>query len=419
VVCFGVSTARAIVPSWCRTILARCLYPQLQRIKALFDLRNQLNPGKIATPANTKFALATIDGKTRGSLDRQLDKRDIESLDTVVNCNGNGQCFDTSADTIMCPSSKITRDRIHSPKGRASKMREWLRLLARDGASATAALQAPGRLLRPLRLWQRFTQSARSEEVSHQVYAMSGCLACQAYATQCPIRVDVPDFRAPFLELYHRRYARPFGDHLTATLERLLPWLALVPRFANLLMASTLGRFLTARVAAIVDAPALDAKPAARRLREHGIPISDLGALRSLPKKRAGGGDPARRVHHVLRATRARSCVPLVASARLSAARAAVLRERQAASHQGFLRRFGKVVAKNSALLREIAALGFPLMGIEPAVVLTYRDEYPKQLASARRVRRYRAIRTHALRRPRRSAAVCSVGPARCSARRT
>jgi Fe-S oxidoreductase len=47
---------------------------------------------------------------------------------------------------------------------------------------------------------------------------------------------------------------------------------------------------------------------------------------------------------------------------------------------KGFLRAFGRVVARNAELLRNVAALGFPLVGIEPAVVLTYRDEYPKQL---------------------------------------
>jgi (R)-2-hydroxyglutarate dehydrogenase len=47
---------------------------------------------------------------------------------------------------------------------------------------------------------------------------------------------------------------------------------------------------------------------------------------------------------------------------------------------KGFLRAFGRVVARNAGLLRGVAALGFPMVGIEPAVVLTYRDEYPKEL---------------------------------------
>jgi Fe-S oxidoreductase len=47
---------------------------------------------------------------------------------------------------------------------------------------------------------------------------------------------------------------------------------------------------------------------------------------------------------------------------------------------KGFLRAFTRVVERNAKLLREVAALGFPLVGIEPAVTLTYRDEYPKAL---------------------------------------
>jgi Fe-S oxidoreductase len=47
---------------------------------------------------------------------------------------------------------------------------------------------------------------------------------------------------------------------------------------------------------------------------------------------------------------------------------------------KGFLGAFKGVVQKNTARLREVAALGFPMLGVEPAVVLTYRDEYPKEL---------------------------------------
>jgi FAD/FMN-containing dehydrogenase/Fe-S oxidoreductase len=354
------------------------LYPELQRIKALFDPRNQLNPGKIATPAGTKVSLARIDGPTRGALDRQIAREDLDELDVVVNCNGNGQCFDTSGDSLMCPSSKITRDRIHSPKGRAGLMREWLRLVSSTGANATAALAASGALLWPARLWQRWTQP---RDFSHEVYdAMSGCLACKACATQCPIKVDVPDFRAQFLELYHRRYARPLGDYFTGLLERMLPLMAAMPRLANLLMASAFGRAFTRAVAGIVDAPLLDPKPAKQRLREHDIPLSDLAALRGLPKNG--------KVVVVLQ-----DAFTTFYEARILEAACLLLRrlgyephvlpyfENGKALHiKGFLRWFGEVAARNTSLLREVAALGFPMVGLEPAVVLTYRDEYPKAL---------------------------------------
>jgi Fe-S oxidoreductase len=357
------------------------LYPELQRIKAVFDPRNQLNPGKIATPAGRRHVLARVDGPTRGAFDREIAGADREALSTVIHCNGNGQCFDTSADNVMCPSSKITRDRIHSPKGRATLMREWLRLLARNGVVATQALRAAGSLPWLLRLWQRFAHAERSRDFSHQVYdAMSGCLACKACATQCPVRVDVPDFRAQFLELYHRRYARPIGDYFTALLERMLPRMAAAPRVMNALMNSPPGRWLTRRVIGIADAPLLDPNAASKRLAKHGIPISRVAELKSLAKDA--------RVVVVLQDAFTTFYEPGVLEASCLLLRAwgfephvlPYFENGKALHIKGFLRAFGRVVARNAELLRNVAALGFPLVGIEPAVVLTYRDEYPKQL---------------------------------------
>jgi FAD/FMN-containing dehydrogenase/Fe-S oxidoreductase len=359
------------------------LYPELQRIKALFDPRNQLNPGKIAAPAGGRHLLSRVDGPTRGALDRQIAVADREALGTVIHCNGNGQCFDTSADSIMCPSSKITRDRIHSPKGRATLMREWLRLLAGSGVVATQALHTPGSLPWIARLWQRLFHPDRAHDFSHQVYdAMSGCLACKACATQCPVRVDVPDFRAQFLELYHRRYARPLGDYFTAVLERILPLMVVFPRLMNALMGNGLGRWFTSRLVGIVDAPQLDAKPATTRLTGQGIPIASLAELEKLPKET--------RAVVVLQDAFTTFYEPGVLEATCLLLRALGYQphvlpyfENGKALHiKGFLGEFGKVVRRNADLLRRVGALGFPMVGIEPAVVLTYRDEYPKELGA-------------------------------------
>jgi FAD/FMN-containing dehydrogenase/Fe-S oxidoreductase len=357
------------------------LYPELQRIKAVFDPHNQFNPGKIATPFGKKFQLATISAPTRGQQDRQIGKTDLTELSTVVNCNGNGQCFDTSNDSVMCPSSKITRDRIHSPKGRAGLMREWLRLVAESGLEATTTLRNGRALPWLARLYNRLFFHERSADFSHEVYdAMQGCLACKACATQCPIKVDVPDFRFQFLELYHRRYARPLGDYATVMLEKMLPVLALVPLLANFFSHNPLTRFLLARIAGIVDAPRLDPEPARVRLRRHGIPISDLEALSALPK--------SDKVVIVLQDAFTSFYEPGVLEASCLVLRALGFSphvmpyfENGKALHiKGFFRQFKRVVHENTALLRKVAALGFPMVGVEPAVVLTYRDEYPKEL---------------------------------------
>ena len=150
------------------------------------------------------------------------------AYDEALHCNGNGACFTWDPDEAMCPSYKATRDRRHSPKGRASLTREWLRQLAalgvRPGSGsrlAAAAAQLGGRF--PATAAQH--AGARGEpDFSHAVKdAMDGCLACKSCTGQCPIKVDVPTFRAKFLELYHGRYLRPSRDYLVGSLETMLP----------------------------------------------------------------------------------------------------------------------------------------------------------------------------------------------------
>ena len=129
----------------------------------------------------------------------------------------------------MCPSVKISRDRRHSPKGRAGLMREWLRQLAQQGfdpLSEEVALQSGG--LRFKQIVDKFRNTvarARGEyDFSHEVMeAMEGCLACKACTSQCPIKVDVPTFRARFMQLYHSRYLRGPKDYFVGTVESYAP----------------------------------------------------------------------------------------------------------------------------------------------------------------------------------------------------
>ena len=79
------------------------LYPMVQAIKAAFDPRNQLNPGKIAAPES---GAAADDGRaaTRGQLDRTIPPPVRAAYDEALHCNGNGACFDWDPDEAMCPS---------------------------------------------------------------------------------------------------------------------------------------------------------------------------------------------------------------------------------------------------------------------------------------------------------------------------
>ncbi len=355
------------------------LYEQLRRVKGAFDPRNQLNPGKLATPAGSNEQLVSIDTVKRGQFDRQIHPVVRAKYETAVTCNGNGACFDWNPDSVMCPSSKVTRDRIHSPKGRAGILREWLRLLARAGHDAGASRPDDA----PVIALRRSRESA-PDDFSHQVYdAMNGCLACKACATQCPIKVDVPALRSEFLAQYHGRYRRPLKDYFVAALEILLVVMSFLPGLFNRLMTTSIAKRILDWVG-IVDTPLLAEATLAAGLRQRRAPSFDEKALeRSSPEERD-------RTVLVVQDAFTTFYEPNVALAAYDVLTRLGLRvvflpffENGKGLHvKGFLRRFRAVASRNAAFLARVSKLGIPIVGIEPAVTLTYRDEYVHALGA-------------------------------------
>uniref|UniRef100_UPI002B1E3FC5 FAD-linked oxidase C-terminal domain-containing protein n=1 Tax=Pseudomonas marginalis TaxID=298 RepID=UPI002B1E3FC5 len=111
------------------------LYGELRQIKAAFDPLNRLNPGKICPPAGLDAPMMRVDATKRGTYDRTIPISVRQSFRGAMDCNGNGLCFNYDAKSPMCPSMKISQQRIHSPKGRATLVREWLRLLTEQGVT--------------------------------------------------------------------------------------------------------------------------------------------------------------------------------------------------------------------------------------------------------------------------------------------
>ncbi|TVQ62429.1 MAG: FAD-binding oxidoreductase [Phycisphaerales bacterium] len=355
------------------------LYNTMRRVKGVFDPRNQFNPGKIATPfdddapGETTFRLATIESPTRGSFDRQIAPHVRQTFDDALRCNGNGQCFSDDVSTVMCPSWKGTRDRIHSPKGRSVVFREWLRLLALNGHELKDTHAAkPG----------RFSRESDPDDFSHEVYdAMQGCLACKACSGQCPVKVDVPEFRAAFLQAYHTRYRRPLRDRLIGDVEARLPLAAKAPRLANALQNAAPVRALMRRVG-LVDLPPIATPTLRTLLRERAVPPYNPNELRAAA--------PEQRAQYVLIVQDAFSTfyTPTVVARFCDLLTALGMRPRvlpyrpggKGLHVRGYLREFERVARAQAAALRDAASLGADLVGVDPAVTLMYRHEYLKTL---------------------------------------
>ena len=355
------------------------LYRQLGRIKKAFDPFNQLNPGKITLPEGSKESLVSVQGPLRGHLDRQIKAEYQEEFETSITCNGNGACFNVSPKAVMCPSAKSSGDRVHSPKGRAGLMREWLRRLS----LASYQPQERDSVWLGPRLGNWLTLGCRQKayDFNHEVYqAMSGCLSCKACVTGCPIKVDIPQMKSSFLEAYHSRYPRPLRDYLVSFLEDLSPLQAATPKFSRWLLGLPWVREQIARWGGIIDPPRPSERPVGARIKSGELRLLNLQAP---PKGLSAQTDLILVQDSFTSFYEARQLGIFSQLAQALGVRLWLLPHfpnGKGKQVKGFLESFQKLAAKNHLLLERAAQLGVPLVGLDPAVTLTYRDEYPKAL---------------------------------------
>ncbi len=366
------------------------LFSELRKIKAAFDPRNRVNPGKICTPLSSAEQLVSVDGQKRAWFDRQIPVAVKDSFDSSLNCNGNGLCFNYEESSPMCPSSKVTKDRRHSPKGRAGLMREWLRLNELQGVDVLSQEQ---QLLTQSAgisgLWQRIknTLAKRQGEpdFSHEVMAaMEGCLACKACAGQCPIKVDVPSFRARFIQLYHSRYLRPAKDYIVGNIERTAPWLAKAPGLVNFVLKRKVTAAVLEKAVGYVDTPLLSVPTLAARIDQRYR--FDLAALNALAPELQQKTvllvqDPFTSFYE---AELVADALALLEKLGFNPVLLPFLPNGKPQHVKGFLRDFAKTASNAAEFFNQLAPLGMPMLGLDASLVLVYRDEYHKALGSQR-----------------------------------
>ncbi len=352
------------------------LYQDLRKIKAAFDPENKLNPGKIVTPLDSSAEVFRVEAPLRGHFDRQVPAGVRNEYEGAFSCNGNGACFNFDPDSVMCPSSKVTGDRIHSPKGRATLLREWLRQLE---IAKVDELEKPGFF--PTRIWHTISKLRGKYDYSHEVFeGMHGCLSCKACATQCPIHVDVPDLKAKFLALYYTRYIRHPRDYFIGNIETLASWQSLAPFLFNRITENPVIQWSIAKFLGFVDPPVLSEFTVKQGLAERQAPKFDLDRLSNLSE------------------TERKNTVILLQDAFTSFYESQLFLDTydflvklgytvyvppffasgKPLHVKGFIGQFQAIAQKNVRYLNQLEKIEIPIVGIEPSIVITYRDEYSK-----------------------------------------
>jgi len=216
--------------------------------------------------------------------------------------------------------------------------------------------------------------------------AMQGCLACKACASQCPIKVDVPDFRSRFINIYYSRYARPLKDHLVANVEILAPLMAKAPKLVNAVLNTKMYDKLSAKTIGYVNTPLLSVPTLKKQVKKSGYSGFDLAKLQALTAEQRKGyvlivQDPftsfydANTVHSMMALIKNLGLEPILLP----------FKPNGKAQHvKGFLARFAKTAKSSSDFLNQLAKLDMPMLGMDASMVLCYRDEYTKTLQDKR-----------------------------------
>ncbi|WP_339722397.1 FAD-binding and (Fe-S)-binding domain-containing protein [uncultured Paraglaciecola sp.] len=364
----------------------QALFAELRKIKTVFDPHNKMNPGKICTPLESADSLVTVSDKKRGEFDRQIPIEVRTSFEPAMSCNGNGLCFNYDTTSPMCPSFKVTGDRRHSPKGRAGMVREWLRLLSKENIDINALEHNED----PPTWFERFRNSTDkniAHDFSHEVLeVMEGCLACKACSSQCPVSVDVPGFRSRFLSMYYQRYMRPAKDLLVGNIEKMAPLMAKAPGFINFFLRQGWVNQAIRKSVGYIDTPILSQPTLSQRLNNSASQQFDLGELQKLSpaqlaKKVCIVQDPFTSFYD---AQVVESLVQLITKLGYEPLLLPFMPNGKPQHVKGFLKAFAKTAKTSAEFLNQLHELSLPMIGVDPSMVLCYRDEYSKVLGDTR-----------------------------------
>ena len=170
-------------------------------LKDAFDPQGLLNPGKkVRGPSDTDMEAHMRLGPAYATQPQHTTFHftlDGSFAGTVEQCNGSGVCRKLDGG-VMCPSYRATREELHSTRGRANLLREFIKSRPSDGP-ALGALHGPQASLQP-------GPAPTEDDVEA---ALDLCLSCKACASECAAGVDMSKLKSEFQQIVHDSRGTP------------------------------------------------------------------------------------------------------------------------------------------------------------------------------------------------------------------
>jgi FAD/FMN-containing dehydrogenase/Fe-S oxidoreductase len=180
-------------------LLSKMYGPQVMEafheFKRIWDPQWKMNPGKILDAYRLDENLRLGANYAPPAVEAHFHYPNEQGgfAKATLRCVGVGECRRLEGGT-MCPSFRVTREEMHSTRGRAHLLFEMLK-----GDPLTGG-------------WQD----------EHVKEALDLCLACKGCKGECPVSVDMATYKSEFLSHYYEQHRRP----ITAYAFGLIHWWA-------------------------------------------------------------------------------------------------------------------------------------------------------------------------------------------------
>lgn len=179
-----------------------------EEFKRIWDPQWRMNPGKIVDPyrmtENLRLGADYNPPDPATHFHYSADEHSFARA--ALRCVGVGNCRREEGGT-MCPSYMVTREEMHSTRGRARLLWEMLN----------------GDVL---------TEGWKSEAVKE---ALDLCLSCKGCKGDCPVQVDMATYKAEFLSHYYEGRIRPRHALAFGFIGLWSQWAGHAPTVANFL----------------------------------------------------------------------------------------------------------------------------------------------------------------------------------------
>jgi len=329
-------------------MLGQKVYNMLQEVKNTWDPENLFNPGKILNTPSMKTHLRYLPGCTEPKIKTFFDYSKSKGfLRAIENCNGSGDCRKSALmGGVMCPSYHVAPDEINTTRGRANMVREII------------------------------THSTRKNPFDHRelLEVLQKCLQCKACKAECPSNIDMARFKSEVLQQYFLTNGTPVRTRILGSMFGFMRLGSAIPFAYNWLIKTPGVSCLLKELLGFAQSRNLPNLHRFTLRKWAGKHLQALNAKTDNKKKVmlfcdefTNYFDPVSGIHTIMLLSGAgyRIFIPN----HVESGRAAI--------SKGLLKKAAKRVAANLKILHPFVQESFPLVGIEPSAILSFRDEYP------------------------------------------